>query len=76
MTDSAGDLLTPEQVADRLGKSADYWARQARRKGAPHVRLGRSIRFTEADVAEIVRRAHVDVADPLRTQTPASQRHA
>lgn len=66
-------VLTPAEVAERLGKSADYWLRKASRKEVPHVRLGRSVRFTEEDVAEIVARAHVRPADPLTSQTPGSR---
>lgn len=66
-------LHTPEALAERLGKSEDYWKRAARRREVPHVRLGRTIRFTDDDVAAIVAAAHVDVDDPLASQTKASR---
>lgn len=70
------DFLTPSDLAARLGKSADYWSRQARAKRIPHVRLGRDIRFTEADVQAILTAAHVAPTDPLKTFTPPSRRRS
>lgn len=60
------DVLTPDELAARLGKSADYWLREARAKRVPHRRLGRDIRFTEADVDAILTAALVRTVDPLR----------
>lgn len=60
------DTLTPAELAARLGKSSDYWLREARAKRVPHRRIGRDIRFTEADVASILAAAFVQTVDPLR----------
>lgn len=69
------DVLTPAELATRLGKSADYWLREARAKRIPHRRLGRHIRFTEADVTAILAAAFVQTVDPLRDElAPGSGR--
>ena len=50
---SAQDVYTDEQVAARYDKSKDYVQRKARAGTWPHLRIGRSICFTEAHVAAI-----------------------
>ena len=50
---SAQDVYTDEQVAARYDKSKDYVQRKARSGTWPHLRIGRSICFTEAHVAAI-----------------------
>ena len=47
-------LLTPRELADMLGKGEPFVAEQARRKAWPHVRVGRSIRFTPEHVEQII----------------------
>lgn len=69
-----GTLLTPADLATRLGKSADYWAREARAKRVAHHRIGRDIRFTEDDVAAIIAAAAVRVNDPLADAPPRAGR--
>lgn len=41
------DLMTPAEFGDRILKSADWVIRNYR--AIPHRKIGRSIRFTEAD---------------------------
>lgn len=69
------DLLTAAEVAQRLGKSSDYWSRRAARREVPHTRIGRSVRWSEQDVADILAAARVDPIDPLRSQTTRSRNH-
>lgn len=61
--------LTPDELAERIGKSGDYWTKAARAKRVPHRRLGRSIRFTEDDVVAILEAALVT---PTKSATPAA----
>lgn len=68
-------LLTPDEAAERLGHSADYWKRRARRKEVPHVRIGAAVRFTEADIEAIIAAARVEPVDPLRSITTRSAGH-
>lgn len=69
-------LLSPADLAERLGKSADYWYRKAARREVPHRRLGRTVRFTEEDVAAILDAALVTPTDPLASLTAGSRAHA
>ena len=45
-------LLTDADMAERYGKSRG-WVQEKCRKGWPHLRAGKSIRFTAEDVAAI-----------------------
>lgn len=50
------DLLSDRDVADRLGLKGTRWvADQARAGVFPHLKVGRSRRYTEAHVEEILR---------------------
>lgn len=49
------NLLTVEQAAERLSIGKKWLANQARADLVPHRRLGRSIRFSEDDLAAIER---------------------
>jgi excisionase family DNA binding protein len=42
---AASPLLTAQEVADRLGVTADWVYDEARADRIPHVRLGRNVRF-------------------------------
>jgi hypothetical protein len=67
-------MLTTEDLSALLGRSADWWARKARRKEVPHLRIGSSIRFTAAHFAQIVAANEVPAtsSDALTSQpTPA-----
>lgn len=57
-------LLTPAQVAARLGKGKRWVEDQARAGKIPHRRIGRDIRFTEDDVAAFVASTATGEADP------------
>lgn len=63
-------LLSPAEVAARLGKSADFWLRKARRREVPHRRIGRTVAFTEADVESILAASQVTPLDPMRSVAP------
>lgn len=66
--------ISPDELADRIGKSGDYWTKAARAKRVPHRRLGRSIRFTEDDVTAILAAALVKpvAATPAADIAPGS----
>lgn len=53
--------MTPTQLGRLLGENVDHrkvveWTR---RYGWPHVRIGRTIAFTDDDVAQILAKHHV-----------------
>ena len=54
-------LLTPKQVAERLGVSVDWVQAHATRKSPriDHIRAGKLIRFTEEHVKDFIRRQQV-----------------
>lgn len=63
----ADRLITPAQFAARWGDVTERWVIDARRRYRwPCVQIGRSIRFTEQQFEEIVRR-HTGQAN-LRTE--------
>lgn len=47
-------LNKPESLASLLGVGRDYVMAKARDRSWPHVRVGRSVRFTDEQVAQIV----------------------
>jgi excisionase family DNA binding protein len=47
------EFLTEQQLAERLGIAVDKVAEWRRRYGWPHLKIGREVRFTEADVRAI-----------------------
>jgi excisionase family DNA binding protein len=53
--DVSGQLLTAEQVAQRLGMTKGWVWAQVRADRIPHVRLGRYRRFREEAIDEWVR---------------------
>lgn len=55
--------LTDAQLARRIGKSQSFVQRRVRDRQWPHLRVGKSIRFTEEHVSQI--RALLEVA-PLK----------
>lgn len=73
--------LTLDDLVARLGHSADWWKREVAAKKHPHLRVGRELRFTEADyvaIRESYRPAGApapesEEADPLRSQTSRSR---
>lgn len=72
-----GAELTLDDVAERLGKTADYWSREIPKR-VKHLRVGRSIRLTEEQY-EALRDTYVVAPrlatepDPLRDQTSRSR---
>ena len=52
--DHDGYLFTYEQVAERLGVSVVWLRRQVSARRVPYVQLGRSVRFTEAQVQMLI----------------------
>ena len=60
------NLLTEQQVAERLNctKSAlRRWRREGR--GPRFVKIGRLVRYRQADVEDFIERSTVDLADAL-----------
>ncbi len=60
------NLLTEQQVAERLNctKSAlRRWRREGR--GPRFVKIGRLVRYRQADVEDFIERSAVDLADAL-----------
>jgi len=55
-------LVTDRELAARYGKSLYFIQEQCRTKRWPHLRVGQSIRFTEAHVEAIDNQLAVDVA--------------
>lgn len=74
--------LTLDDLAARLGHSTDWWKREIKRKGHPHLRVGREIRFTEEQYLAI-RDSYAVIdsldspegRDPLLSLTPRSRAH-
>ncbi|MGK4583455.1 helix-turn-helix domain-containing protein [Kitasatospora sp. HPMI-4] len=71
-TDNPLRLYTPEQTADLLGMTP-YWVEERVRAGTiPHKRLGRFVRFSAAQIAQIG-----DEIDPAtRRARPRTRRAA
>jgi excisionase family DNA binding protein len=57
-------VLTAKEVAERLQLSERWVAEQARAGRIPSVRLGRAMRFTEAQVVEIIASGDRPVQEP------------
>ena len=60
------ELLTPKQLADMLGKGEPFVAAKARSKAWPHVKLGRSVRFTPDQVAQIVAACTIEPSEKAK----------
>lgn len=58
-------LLKPDEAADILGVPKSWVMAEARRNAIPHVRLGKYVRFDQADLENWWRQ---------RTQGPRGQR--
>lgn len=65
-----GHRYTAGDLADRIGHSADYWLRRARKGEIPHRKVGRSIWWEEEDVQQIIDAALVKPHDPLASAVP------
>lgn len=77
----SADLITPAEMADRFdGVAVSTVLDWNRKHGWPHVKVGHSIRWTEEQYAEILRRQTVTPADPIglpgQTRRSASRRRA
>ncbi|CCH77750.1 putative DNA binding domain, excisionase family [Nostocoides japonicum T1-X7] len=48
------DLHTPDAVAGMLGKSRGYVMERAAKGEWPHLRIGRTVRFTDEHVSQIL----------------------
>lgn len=57
-------LLTDTDIAERYGKSRAFVQAQCRTKTWPHLRVGKSFRFTEDHVAAIDAQLEVATATP------------
>lgn len=65
---------TEDDLAALLGVTVDKAVSWRRRYGWPHVKLGREVRYTDADVQAIAAKHHVEsaAADSLPGQTALS----
>lgn len=73
------DLLTPAEVAKRLRITPKKVMELRRANGWPHVKLGRSIRFTPQQVEQIIGKQSVSPSTShvaLPGQTAASARRS
>lgn len=57
------ELLTTREAADRLKVGETWLANQARAGKVPHRRLGRTVRFSEDDLAAILDSAKSGAAE-------------
>ena len=72
MTTTVAEPLTLEGLANLLGRSADWWARKARKKEIPHFRVGKTIMFTADHVAQIIAANEVQPkTGPTKPPAPA-----
>lgn len=74
-------LTTEADFADMLGKPEAWVAERRRRKGWPHVRLGRfDIRYTDRHIEQIIAECEVKPAAKVQAtsfgQTQRSQRRS
>ena len=67
-----GDLLTPEQLADRWQKSTEWVRTAARAKTIPAIKLGGRWRFDPEEIAEFEDRHRR--RDPLALTPGAARR--
>ncbi len=65
------DLLTPEQIGQRLGRPAEWVMEQARKGTIPGRKIGRFWAFTEQDYADYLDRIRTGT-DPW-TRSPQSK---
>lgn len=68
---SADDLLTPADLAEKVKATPERIVRLCRERGWPHVRMGRAVRFTPEQYAQIV--AMQTVAPKVKVATPTGQ---
>lgn len=60
------DTMDATEVAARLGVHPNYVYDKVREKAWPCTRLGRKLRFTEADLADILR---IQRVEPVKSST-------
>lgn len=58
------DFITEAELAERLGEDEDKVSEWRRRYRWPHIKIGRQVRFTEADVRAIQAMHHVEPKRP------------
>lgn len=58
------NFLTEADLAATLGETEEKVAEWRRRYGWPHIKIGRQVRFTEADVRAITAQHHVESGKP------------
>lgn len=69
----SGPLLDFAQAAERLNVRESWLRDKVRFRQVPHTRLGRHVRFTEADLDAITRAAAVPAV--TASPRPARRRH-
>ena len=75
---SAPRFHTEAEVGDMLGVHESKVAKWRLKYGWPHVKVGREVRYTDADVEAIARQMHVDASKVkgLPGQTALSARRS
>ncbi|MDT9699534.1 helix-turn-helix domain-containing protein [Streptomyces sp. P17] len=68
-------LYRPEEIAETLGCSAWWVKDRARRRLIPHMRVGRSYRFTADHLAEIIR-IHEETPTQAAPRSPSQMPQA
>lgn len=61
------DLMTPAEFGARIKKSRDWVLRNYRVERIPHHQIGRSILFSEQDLADYLERRRV-TPEPMRSR--------
>lgn len=71
-------LLTCEDIAKIIGRTPRTIQRWARDRTVPHIRIGRTIRFTQDQVDEILAAYSVEPTTPVHADTlnPGYHPHA
>jgi excisionase family DNA binding protein len=60
MSTSQRLLYTVEEAAERLGLKPSWLYERTRRKAIPHRKLGKYVRFSEADLSAIIESTKAD----------------
>jgi len=72
--DSAGDLLTAEEVASVLRVTPAWVYAQTRRRRIPHLRLGRYVRYRREALDEWIEQVESFSSSPLGRRGDSSRR--
>lgn len=56
------DLLTPEDVAERIGMSPSWVRKRAQARELPHYKVGGKLRFRWSEIVRFLERHHIEPA--------------